>query len=94
MPRFNLSYTPGVVPPRCPAKADILHPQTSHLIVEEAQTDIAVVRRISMPGEKNNLMGKAGAVRYEDIMRSVIKEPTPPPKENAWSFARRKSVKR
>jgi len=86
MPKLNLAYTPGVVNPNNASR-------TSLLTVDEYKEDTKLANvkrsstvpifakddslRASMVKETKSAVDEKAPMRYEDIMRTVIKEPPP-----------------
>ena len=106
MPKINLAYTAGVVKPRpsnSNSKIDLVQPaperesiESTSKVVEEPK---AIQRSQTMPMPPTPSTPGGGPVRYEDIMRNVIRAPPVPmtsPKEKrgfGLGLVRRKSTK-
>jgi len=106
MPKINLAYTAGVVTPRPSnsiSKIDLVQPasergsiESTSKVVEEPK---AIQRSQTMPMPPTPSTPCGGPVRYEDIMRNVIRAPPVPmtsPKEKrgfGLGLVRRKSTK-
>jgi hypothetical protein len=107
MPKISLAYTAGVVTPRPSnsiSKLDLVQPaserestESTSKVVEEPK---AIQRSQTMPMPPMPSTPGGGPVRYEDIMRNVIRAPPPvpmtSPKEKrgfGMGLVRRKSTK-
>jgi len=102
MPKINLAYTPGVVTPR-PSNSS--KSNLSSTVSTPVETPEMGVRRTSTtPVEKSQISKPLGGpVKYEDIMKNVIRAPPATsaasplsalsPKTGFFGLGRRKSLK-
>jgi hypothetical protein len=104
MPKINLAYTAGVVTPRpsnSNSKLDLVQPVPERESIESTSKVVEEPKAIqTMPMPPTPSTPGGGPVRYEDIMRNVIRAPPPvpmtSPKERrgfGMGLVRRKSTK-
>ena len=102
MPKINLAYTPGVVTPRTSNSSKSNLSSNVSTPVETPQTGIR--RSSTTPVDKSQISKPLeGSVKYEDIIKNVIRAPPAPsatsplsalsPKTGFFGLGRRKSLK-